>query len=441
MGMFSLILVLLASLVSTAVAQMPFHHSKQPVISVDLLPPLPTSAVPEPTTVLTVDCLFCSATDDEETISFTETSPKHITVGGHRFTIITDEFSRESSTTYGAASQTIICAPPCQTFVTVPWRSGESKAAPVTPSPIMTSCITIYSTPIPSIETLTLSELLSSTSCTSTSTHMSPWTWERPESPSTEVASSELGLPPWTSAATEEATSIFVSEVTDTVVYPSKTKLTFPWSFISIETSSTTETSTETMTEVVPASEPCTTDITVTMTKTVVETWQSKTPQTVTLSSTISTTIETVIVEAYSTSTGEVVVGGTRTELTTIEAVSSGADCTEAAGKCCGGCSATAESESATVETISSTFVSTLTTVEEYVSSAGGSVVPAASATGESGNEGSSPTTSLTLVETTTLSGSETETDAATSVQTAGAAHVTTAIGIGVILGLMGLLA
>ncbi|RBR14321.1 uncharacterized protein FIESC28_07751 [Fusarium coffeatum] len=305
----------------------------------------------------------------------------------------------------------------------------------------MTSCITIYSTPSPSVETLALPELSSSTSCTSTSTHMSPWTWERPESPSTEVASSELGLPPWTSAATEAATLTFASEVTDTVVYPSKTKLTFPWSFISIETSSTVEASTETMTEVVPVSEPCTTDITVTMTKTVVETWQSKTPQTVTLSSTISTTIETVIVEAYSTSTGEVVVGGTRTELTTIEAVSSGADCTEAAGKCCSGCSATAESESATIETISSTFVSTLTTVEEYVSSAGGSVVPAASVTGESGNEDSSPTTSLTLVETTTLSGSETETDAATSVQTAGAAHVTAAIGIGAILGLMGVLA
>ena len=134
-------------------------------------------------------------------------------------------------------------------------------------------------------------------------------------------------------------------------------------------------------------------------------------------------------------------VGGTRTELTTIEAVSSGADCTEAAGKCCGGCSATVESESATVETISSTLVSTLTTVEEYVSSAGGSVVPAASVTGESGNEDSSPTTSLTLVETTTLSGSETETDTATSVQTAGAAHVTAAMGIGAILSLMGLLA
>lgn len=121
MGVFSLTFVLLASLVSTAVAQMPFHHSKEPVISVDLLPPLPTSAVPEPTTVLTVDCLFCSATDDEEVISFTETSPKHITIGGHRLTIITDEFSRESSTTYGVASQTIICAPQCQTLVTVPW--------------------------------------------------------------------------------------------------------------------------------------------------------------------------------------------------------------------------------------------------------------------------------------------------------------------------------
>ncbi|UZP34806.1 hypothetical protein NXS19_002622 [Fusarium pseudograminearum] len=138
---------------------------------------------------------------------------------------------------------------------------------------------------------------------------------------------------------------------------------------------------------------------------------------------------------------GEVVVEGTKTELTTVEAVSLGADCSETPGKCCAACSVTVESDSASVETISSTFVSTLTTVEEYVSSAGGSVVPAPSETVIPGSEVSSPTTSLTVVETTTVSGSETETDGATSVQTAGAAHVTAAMGIGAIFGLLGLLA
>ncbi|KAH7004429.1 hypothetical protein EDB82DRAFT_48274 [Fusarium venenatum] len=321
-------------------------------------------------------------------------------------------------------------------------RSGESKAAAATPSPIMTSCITIWNTPIPSVETWTSPYLSTSTSCSTTSTHMSPWTWEQPgSSASSELASSELGLPPLSSAEAEEPTVTHVPEVTGTFVLPSKTKLTLPWSFVSIETSSTTETLTEPVTEEVPISGPCTTDITVTMTKTITETWESKTPSTATLLRTISTTIETVLVEAYSTSTGEVVVEGTRTELTTVEAVSSGAGCSEATGKCCAACSVTAESESASVETISSTFVSTLMTVEEYVSSAGGSVVPAPSETWVPGSEVSSPTTSMTLVEKTTVSGSETETDGPTSVQTAGAAHVTAAMGIGAIFGIMGLLA
>jgi hypothetical protein len=121
MGVFSLLFVLLASLVSTAVAQMPFHHhSRHPVLSVEVLPPLDTSVVPEPTTVLTVDCLFCSGTDGEEVPSVTEWNPDVITIT-EKLTVITDEFTREFSTTYGEASETIICAPPCQTLVTVPW--------------------------------------------------------------------------------------------------------------------------------------------------------------------------------------------------------------------------------------------------------------------------------------------------------------------------------
>jgi hypothetical protein len=68
-------------------------------------------------------------------------------------------------------------------------------------------------------------------------------------------------------------------------------------------------------------------------------------------------------------------------------------------------------------------------------------VVPAPSETVVPDSEDSSPTTSLTLVETTAVSGSETETEGATYVQTAGAAHVTAAMGIGAIFGLMGLLA
>ena len=136
-------------------------------------------------------------------------------------------------------------------------------------------------------------------------------------------------------------------------------------------------------------------------------------------------------------------VEGTKTELTTVEAVSSGVDCSEA-GKCCAACSATAESTG--VETTTSTLVGTYTTVEEYVSSAGGSWVPAESPSGTAvapGTEGSIPSTSETFTETTNISGSyaESETAGPTSVQTAGAAHVTAAVGIGAIFGLMGLLA
>ncbi|RBR21991.1 hypothetical protein FVER53590_07547 [Fusarium verticillioides] len=102
--------------------------------------------------------------------------------------------------------------------------------------------------------------------------------------------------------------------------------------------------------------------------------------------------------------------------------------------------------ESIGVETTTSTLVGTYTTVEEYVSSAGGSWVPAESPSGTAvapGTEGSTPTASDTLTETTTLSAShaESETAGPTSVQTAGAAHVTAAVGIGAIFGLMGLLA
>lgn len=121
MGVFSLLLVLLTSLVSTAVAQIPVHLPSHPAISVEVLPPLPTSVVPEPTTVLTVDCLFCSGTDGEEAPSATEFDPGFLTIT-EEFSIITDEFHHESSTTtYGEASETIICAPQCHTFVTVPW--------------------------------------------------------------------------------------------------------------------------------------------------------------------------------------------------------------------------------------------------------------------------------------------------------------------------------
>ncbi|KAJ4262997.1 hypothetical protein NW762_006610 [Fusarium torreyae] len=183
------------------------------------------------------------------------------------------------------------------------------------------------------------------------------------------------------------------------------------------------------------------------MTKTIVETWQSKTLKTTTLVHTLSTTIKTVVVEAYSTSTGEVVVGGTKTETTTVEAVSE-TECSEV-GKCCAGCSVTVQSGG--VETISSTLVETFKTVEEYVSSVGGPSVsrllPVESLSGTvapSDSGSSTSTTSKTITETTIVasgSGSESETAGPTSIQTAGAAHMTAAVGIGAIFGLIGLLA
>ncbi|KIL90397.1 hypothetical protein FAVG1_06128 [Fusarium avenaceum] len=448
MGISSLLSVILAALVSVAVGQDHFLPSKNAVLSVEVLPSLPllpSSFNPVPTTVVTVDCLFCSITNDEE--------PTSVTVESVTVTEIdrtTDVIHVSLSTTFGAATETIICAPQCQTLATVPWQSGESKAAPVAPYPVLTSCITIYNTPIPSSDTWTpptlspfLSKSSTSSSCSTTSTNISPWTWPQPEtSASTELTSSGLGIPPWTSAETEEATSIHISTWSDTVVYPSVTRHHGIWSFESAESLSTSLPTASTPTEEVSVSEPCTTEITVTMTTTIVETWQSKTPQTITLLRTITTTIETVVVEAYSTSTGEIVVGGTTTETTTVEAVSSGVECSEV-GKCCGGCSVTAGSVS--VETASSTVVQTYTTVQEYVSSEGGSWVPAESASGTivPGTDDSTVTESETLTETATVSGSdwESETAGPTSIQTAGAAHVKAAVGIGAIFGLMGLLA
>ncbi|KAM0354305.1 hypothetical protein ACHAPU_001349 [Fusarium lateritium] len=444
MGISSLLFVILAALVTTALCQDHFIPSKNPILSVEVLPSLPSSFKSELTAIVTVDCLFCSVTDDEGATFVTVEATTITTVEE-----ITEVTRIEPSTTYGAASETIVCAPKCQTLLTVPWQSGESKVAPVAPYPVLTSCITIYNTPIPPSDILPLptpstwwSPASASSSCSTTSKNISPWTWPQPETlTTTELASSAIGIPPWTPSVTEEATSIYRSTWTETEVYTSETKHKGIWSFEPEETS-TELLSTSTLTEEVLISKPCTTEVTVTMTTTIVETWQSKTPQTATLLRTISTTIETVVVEAYSTSTGEIVVGGTTTETTTVEAVSSGVECSEV-GKCCGGCSATAESVS--VETASSTVVQTYTTVEEYVSSAGGSWVPAESASGAivPGTDEATATASETLTETTTVSGSfsESETAGSTSVQTAGAAHVTAAVGIGAILGLMGLLA
>ncbi|KAF4457376.1 hypothetical protein F53441_705 [Fusarium austroafricanum] len=444
MGMFSLLFVILVT--GAVVAQQPFHASRNAVLSVDILDSIPLS-LPDPTQVVTVDCLFCSSTDDAEVASVTVEDVTAIT---ETWTIVTP-----ITAVSGEASGTVICAEHCNTLVTVPWKSGESKIAPLTPVPIATSCITIFNTPAPPIPiptsdiwslTVPSPSLSTSTSCSTTSTELSLWTWPQPEisisaSTSTYLASSGLGIPTWTSAATEEATSVFVTTLSDTVVYPSGTKVT-GWPPVSIQTSPATENPTSSPTEEVPVSEPCTTEITVTMTKTFFETWESKTPQTVTLSRTISTNIETVIVEAYSTSTGEAVVEGTKTETTTVEAVSSG-DCSEV-GKCCHGCSVTVESVD--VQTSSSTLVGTYTTVEEYVSSAGGSWVPAESPSGTAvvpETSGSTPTASETITDATVASGTyaESETASPTSVQTAGAAHVTAAVGIGAIFGLMGLLA
>ncbi|KAF5663237.1 hypothetical protein FHETE_7617 [Fusarium heterosporum] len=439
MGISSLIFVILAVLTSNALCQDHFVPSKNAILSVEVLPSLPSPFDSEPTAIVTVDCLFCSATDDEGVTFVTVEATTITTVD--EITVVTHI---EPSTTSGAASETIVCAPKCQTLVTVPWQSGESKVAPVAPYPVLTSCITIYNTPIPPSDILPLptpstwwSPASASSSCSTTSKNISPWTWPQPETLTTELASSANEVSPLASSGTEAATSIYRSTWTETEVYTSETNHKGVWSFEPEETSTEPPT-TSTSTEEVPIPKPCTTEVTVTMTTTIVETWQSKTPQTATLLRTISTTIETIVVEAYSTSTGEVVVGGTTTETTTVEAVSSGVGCSEV-GKCCKGCSATAESLG--VETASSTVVQTYTTVEEYVSSAGGSWVPAESASGTivPGTDEATATAS----ETITISGSFSESEIAgsTAVQTAGAAHVTGAVGIGAIFGLMGLLA
>ncbi|KAF4998775.1 hypothetical protein FGRMN_2916 [Fusarium graminum] len=443
MGIFSLLFVVSATLISNVLCQDHFIPSRNAILSVNVLPSLPSSFDSEPTAIVTVDCLFCSATDDEGATFVTVEATTIITVDE-----ITEVTLIEPSTTFEAASETIVCAPKCQTLVTVPWQSGESKVAPVAPYPVLTSCITIYNTPIPPSDILPLptpstwwSPASASSSCSTTSKNVYPWTWPQPETLTTELASDANGISPLTSSGTEAATSIYRSTWTETEIYTSETKHKGIWSFKPEETSTELPT-TSTSTEQVHISKPCTTEVTVTMTTTIVETWQSKTPQTATLLRTVSTTIETIVVEAYSTSTGEVVVGGTTTETTTVEAVSSEVECSEV-GKCCGGCSATAESID--VETASSTVVQTFTTVEEYVSSAGGSWVPAESASGTivPGTDEATATASETLSETTAISGSFSESDTAgsTAIQTAAAAHVTAAVGIGAIFGLMGFLA
>ncbi|KAF4968710.1 hypothetical protein FSARC_3927 [Fusarium sarcochroum] len=432
MGTFNLFVVILAIWISIVVANEPTLHSKHAVLSVEVLPSLPSSFDPEPTKVVTVDCLFCSLTDIEE-------SP-------HATTEVV------TVTAIEPVSKTTICTQQClvSTLVTVSWKSGQSKVAPLTPSAVAISCITIYTTTPFSSEVLSTSITASenslstsSTSCSTTSTNISPWTWPQSEiSVSTELASSAMGIPPWTSAAAEASTSVYVSTLIKTI--PSSEIVESTASSVSTLESTETLIETSSPTGEVSVSEPCTTEVTVTMTKTIVETWQSKTLKTATLVRTLSTTIKTVVVEAYSTSTGEVVVGGTKTETTTVEAVSD-TECSEV-GKCCAGCSVTVQSEG--VETISSTLVETFKTVEEYVSSVGGSLVspvePFSGTVVRSGTDSSTPTTSKTITETTlvaTEADSESETAGPTSVQTAGAAHMTAAVGIGAIFGLMGLLA
>lgn len=119
MGIFSLLFAILTSLVSIAVGQDHLLPSKNAVLSAEVLPSLPllpSSFNPVPTTVVTVDCLFCSITNDEELTSITVES---VTVTEIDRT--TDVVHVSLSTTFGAASETIICAPQCQTLATVPW--------------------------------------------------------------------------------------------------------------------------------------------------------------------------------------------------------------------------------------------------------------------------------------------------------------------------------
>lgn len=142
-------------------------------------------------------------------------------------------------------------------------------------------------------------------------------------------------------------------------------------------------------------------------------------------------------------------VGGTRTETTTVQAVSSGKDCVQV-GKCCGGCSATvAPGESGTASILS---VGPVSTDGEYVSSCeeyipwtpgypSGSLAPNSTEdsvfeTSEAGWE-----TGSEVSETDSEWSSGSETVVPTSIQTAGGAQVTAALGLGALLGLMGLLA
>ncbi|KAM5356613.1 hypothetical protein ACJ41O_003259 [Fusarium nematophilum] len=196
--------------------------------------------------------------------------------------------------------------------------------------------------------------------------------------------------------------------------------------------------------EDVSGSEPCTTEITVTLTTTIIEAWQSKTPVTTTLVRTRSTTIETVVVEAYSTSTGEGVVGGTRTATTTLRTVSSGGECAEVEN-CCAACSVTVVSGK--VAAISSSLITGSATTVGYLPSSAGGQGGGESVSWQDGSLVRSPTGDSASeppdaqTETETASGSASGTAGPTSIQTAGAASVTAAVGIGALIGIMGLLA
>lgn len=141
-------------------------------------------------------------------------------------------------------------------------------------------------------------------------------------------------------------------------------------------------------------------------------------------------------------------VGGTRTETTTVQAVSSGKDCVQV-GKCCAACSATvASGESGTASILS---VGSVSTDGEYVSSAEGSISWASGSGSGSLVPNSTDDSVFETSETGWETGSEvsetdsewssgSETVVPTSIQTAGGAQVTAALGIGALLGLMGLL-
>ncbi|KAI8713509.1 hypothetical protein NCS52_01295600 [Fusarium sp. LHS14.1] len=352
-------------------------------------------------TTLTVDCLWCTGTEVFDT-SFTTSIEDHFSFPG---------FPPE-------VSKTTICAQKCSvvTLSTVTWKSGMSKASPFTPSAVSTSCVTIYDdTPIPSL--VTLPSTTASTSCSTSSEEMMiSWEWVTPSSSSvwgippgerTWTLGTPIGTPMWS-----QASSFHFSQATDEAL----------------------------------GSESCTTELTVTMTKTITETWQSQTPMTTTLVRTRSTTIETIVVETYSTSTGKRVVDDTRTETTTVQAVSSGKDCVQV-GEC--PCSATvAPGESGTASILS---VGSVSTDGEYVSSSEGYISWTGSPSGSLVPNSTEDSVFETL-ETGWETGSEvsktdsewssgSETVVPTSIQTAGGAQVKAALGIGALLGLMGLLA